>query len=242
MNTIKLNASKTKIIAHRGLSRLERENTCPAFVAAANRSYFGIETDIHVTKDGQFVVIHDETTKRVSLGEYDVNVEEVEYSELIDIVLPDIDGNKSRSDIRIPLLKDYISICKKYNKVSVLEIKNYFTFDNLKKVIDELVSLEYLNSTIFISFNMDNCLNIRKILPQAKIQYLTQDKITDELINILVENNFGIDIRYTMLSKNDITSLHKSGIEVNCWTCDDKTVAEKLISMGVDYITTNILE
>ena len=133
MNTIKFDKKNTLIVAHRGLSGLERENTCPAFVAAANRSYFGIETDIHVTKDGQFVVIHDETTKRVSLGEYEINVEEADYSELENIILPDIDGNKSRSDIRIPLLKDYISICKKYNKVSVLEIKNYFTFISINK-------------------------------------------------------------------------------------------------------------
>ena len=55
MNTIKLNDRKAKIIAHRGLSGLEKENTCPAFVAAANRSYFGIETDVHMTKDGKFV-------------------------------------------------------------------------------------------------------------------------------------------------------------------------------------------
>jgi len=139
-------------------------------------------------------------------------------------------------------LNDYISICKKYNKISVLEIKNYFTFDNLKKVCNELESLDYLDSIIFISFNMDNCLNLRKILPKVKIQYLTDNKITDDLINILVENNFGVDVKYTMLSKDVVSSLHKSGIEVNCWTCDDKSIAEKLISMGVDYITTNILE
>ena len=58
------------MIAHRGLSGLERENTYPAFIAAGNRSYFGIETDIHKTADGEFVVIHDETTERVSGGIY----------------------------------------------------------------------------------------------------------------------------------------------------------------------------
>ena len=58
------------MIAHRGLSGLERENTYHAFIAAGNRSYFGIETDIHKTADGEFVVIHDETTERVSGGRY----------------------------------------------------------------------------------------------------------------------------------------------------------------------------
>ena len=76
MDTIKLNVKAVKMVAHRGLSGLERENTCPAFVAAANRSYFGIETDVHKTADGKFVIIHDETTERVSLGKVNVNVEE----------------------------------------------------------------------------------------------------------------------------------------------------------------------
>jgi len=41
-----------KLIAHRGFNRYETENTCAAFVAAGNRSHFGIETDIHVTATG----------------------------------------------------------------------------------------------------------------------------------------------------------------------------------------------
>lgn len=70
MNTIKIKSDSVKIIAHRGLSGLERENTYPAFVAAGNRSYFGIETDIHKTKDGKFIIIHDHNHRmRISLGE-----------------------------------------------------------------------------------------------------------------------------------------------------------------------------
>lgn len=126
MNTKKFNSANIKTIAHRGLSGLEKENTCPAFVAAGNRSYYGIETDIHVTADGKFVVIHDETLSRVSLGSYDIDVEKNTYDKIKDIVLPDIDGSFSRSDIRVPLLEDYIKICKKYEKICVLELKNPF--------------------------------------------------------------------------------------------------------------------
>ena len=60
MNTIKINSGKTKIIAHRGLSGIEKENTCSSFVAAGNRSYFGIESDVHVSKDGEFIIIQPE--------------------------------------------------------------------------------------------------------------------------------------------------------------------------------------
>ena len=59
MNTIKFDKKDTRVIAHRGLSGLEKENTNSAFVAAGNRSYYGIETDIHRTKDGHFVINHD---------------------------------------------------------------------------------------------------------------------------------------------------------------------------------------
>ena len=51
MDTIKINKKNVKMVAHRGLSGIETENTSSAFVAAGNRSYFGIECDIHVTKE-----------------------------------------------------------------------------------------------------------------------------------------------------------------------------------------------
>ncbi|MBO5973139.1 MAG: hypothetical protein J6Q16_00400, partial [Clostridia bacterium] len=67
MDTIRMvNKGNTKMVAHRGVSKLERENTMPAFVAAGNRSYYGIETDIHITRDGRFIVYHDDNTLRLT--------------------------------------------------------------------------------------------------------------------------------------------------------------------------------
>ena len=165
MNTIKINSNEVKIIAHRGLSGIERENTNPAFVAAGNRSYFGIETDVHVTKDGKFVVIHDETTERISLGEHNINVEKCDYSEIEKIVLPDLDNTTDRKDIRIPLLSEYVKICKKYEKTCVLELKNCFEENDIERLIEEIKELEYIENVIFISFVFLNCVNIRKRLP-----------------------------------------------------------------------------
>lgn len=54
MDTIRFQHTRAQVVAHRGLSGLETENTCAAFVAAGNRSYFGIETDVHRTADGCF--------------------------------------------------------------------------------------------------------------------------------------------------------------------------------------------
>lgn len=243
MNTIKINSENVKMVAHRGLSGIERENTCPAFVAACNRSYYGVETDIHVTKDGKFVVIHDETTERVSLGAYDINVEENDYSFVENIVLPDRDGSTERKDIKIPLLSEYISICKKYEKICVLEIKNHFEKNYIEKLISEISKMEYTDNVIFISFDFENCINVRKLLPESKVQWLIGDtEITDEIIDKLCENKLDIDIFYKRLNEENIRLLHSKGIAVNCWTCDNKDDAEKLVSYGIDFITTNILE
>ena len=244
MDTTRLNSKHVKIIAHRGLSGIERENTCPAFLAAANRSYFGIETDIHTTRDGKFVIIHDETTERVSLGENNINVEENDYSAVENIVLPDKDGTKIRQDIKIPLLSEYIAICKKYEKICILEVKNAFTDEEIKKLVEEIKTTEYIQNVIFISFELENCLKLRKILPEHEIQWLIRKdiEVTDELIKIFVDNKLDIDIYYKSLNKENIEKLHSKGIKINCWTCDNKNDAEDLIELGVDFITTNILE
>ena len=55
-----------KMIAHRGYSKYELENTKEAFLAAANRSYFGIETDITLLKDRSMVLFHDDDLKRLA--------------------------------------------------------------------------------------------------------------------------------------------------------------------------------
>ena len=243
MDTIKIESKQTKIIAHRGLSGIERENTCPAFVAAGNRSYFGIETDVHITKDGKFVIIHDETTDRVSLGQYNINVEKSDYSAVQNIVLPDLDKTTTRQDIRIPLLSEYIKICKKYNKICVLEVKNHFMEGALVRMIEEIKKTDYIENVVFISFDLENCVNIRKLLPKNDVQWLTEEKdITQELINILCGNRLNLDIYYKHLTAENIKLLHSNGIKVNCWTCDNKDEAERLVEFGVDFITTNILE
>lgn len=241
-DTIKINSGNTKIIAHRGVSGLERENTCPAFVAAGNRSYFGVETDVHVTKDGKFVIIHDETTDRVSNGAYSINVEESDFSAIKDVVLPDMDGSVIRQDIRIPSLAEYISICKKYGKTCVLEVKNHFEKTDLQKLVNEVSG--YIDNIIFISFDLPNCIELRKLLPNSRVQWLIgeNDGFDDETVGILINNRLDLDINYKMLTKETVCMLHDKGISVNCWTCDDAKHAEKLLEMGVDFITTNILE
>ncbi len=241
MDTIKFEKWQVRMVAHRGLSGIERENTCPAFIAAANRSYYGIETDVHVTQDGQFVIMHDETTGRVSNGEIDVHVEQSPFAAVANVVLPDRDGSRVRRDIRVPLLAEYISICKKYGKRCVLEVKNTFPYDDLVRMVEEIRALGYLEGVIFISFSRENCINLRKLLPMAEIQFLC-GKVDEQVLELLCEHRLDLDIHFPALTRELVDRLHVLGITINCWTCDDKVQGEMLAEMGVDMITSNILE
>jgi len=241
-DTVKINKKQVKMVAHRGVSGLERENTCPAFVAAGNRSYFGVETDVHKSADGEFIVVHDETLDRVSKGSVSINVEKSPFSEYRDVVLPDLDGSLVRRDIRVPLLSEYISICKKYKKVCVLELKNDFPREDIEEMICIIRALDYLDSMIFISFSYDNCVILRSILPNAKIQFLTGAEVDSRLIERLKAHKLDLDIYFKSLDKKAVDLLHSEGIEVNCWTVDLVPDAEALVEMGVDYITSDILE
>ncbi len=239
MNTIKINAASTLMVAHRGLSGLERENTAAAFVAAGNRSYYGIETDIWRTSDGHFVVNHDGNAARV--GGVNVLMECCAWEILREAVLYDMDGTHDRYDLRLPSLGNYVSICKRYEKVGVLELKSAFTPEEIAAIIDIIKGYDYLDYIIFISFNYDNLTHIKALLPDQKCQYLTGDN-SDAMIEKLREAKIDMDIVHTALDEERIAAMHKAGLVVNCWTVDDPARAEQLAAWGVDMITSNILE
>jgi len=243
MDTIKISDRKNcKIIAHRGLSSLERENTVPAFIAAGNRSYFGIETDVHVTSDGKFIIFHDNKTERVAPG-INVVVDDTSFDELRKISLSDKYGKGGRPDHRMPTLEEYISVCQHYEKICVLELKNKMDPEAIERMVEEIKETGYLESVIFISFSIDNLVCLRKILPDQKIQFLSGDPISNELFDIMKQNKLDADVYHGILnSKEDVDFFHNSGMEVNVWTVDNAERAQSLINWGIDYLTTNALE
>ena len=240
MDTIKVKNGKTKMIAHRGLSGLETENTCAAFVAAGNRpSYYGIETDIHRTSDGNFIIHHDADTSRV--GGKRLVVEETEFAVLQEFRLRDKDGSYTRADLRLPSLEEYIGICKRYGKTSVLELKSTFTEEEIREMIDRIERMDWLPHVIFIAFDYENLVKVRKVKPGQSCQFLTE-RFSENLLTRLVKDDMDLDIYYPALSEKDVKLCHENGVLVNVWTVDKKADAERLITWGVDFITSNILE
>ena len=238
MNTIKIDNKRVLMIAHRGVSGLEIENTCPAFIAAAVKTYYGIETDVHVTKDGRYLICHDDNILRVT--GVDMIIEESNYEDLKKQVVLEKDFS-TRSDLVLPDLSDYLRICKKYQKEAILELKNTMDIKHIMGIVTLVKTLVCFENTTFISFSSDNLVNLKAMYPNAKAQFLT-DKITDEVVEFLLKYNLDLDIYYKSLNKEFIQKVHQKGIKVNCWTVDMKEDAEALIEMGVDMITSNILE
>lgn len=239
MNTIKFDNKNVKMVAHRGLSGLEKENTNAAFVAAGNRNYFGIETDIHRTLDGDFIVFHDDFTGRVCID--NMEVEKTTTACLRSLQLTDIDGVKGRTDLVMPTLTEYIRICKKYEKVAVLELKNVFKREDVFKICEIIEAEGYLDKVVFISFKLENLIYLRLKYPNQAAQYLVST-YDEGLKELLVSEKLDLDIKHTALTKEIIDDLHASGIIVNCWTVDDPERAAELVEMGVDMITSNILQ
>ena len=245
MDTVKLNKSANpavRMIGHQGIHHLEVGNTCSGFVAAGNRTYWGIETDVHVTKDGQYIIIHDDNTKNTTGDDY--VVEETDCATLRSLVTKDYtDGNgHTRFDLRLPILSEYIRICRKYNKKAVLEIKNPVAPAHIAGIAEEIRSLGWLENTVFISFSHDNMVELRKQLPHAKLMFLTTHAPNQELMDMLLPWKLDLDIAWTVLTREGVELMHANGIEVGAWNVDEIELAERLLSWGVDYLTTDILE
>ena len=143
--------------------------------------------------------------------------------------------------MRPATLENYLSIVKKYEKHAVLELKSNFTDEEIARIIEIIREYDYLDNLTFISFNYDNLLRVRKILPNQSAQYLFW-KITDAEIERLVRDKIDVDVWVVELTKEQIEACHRAGLKVNCWTVDDPKKAEELDSWGIDIITSNILE
>ena len=230
---------ETLFIAHRGYSRYEKENTLVAFSAAGTiDDFYGIETDVHVTNDGKYITIHDETTDRVTGNRVNLNVENNNFEIVSKVRLEDVDGTYTRHDLVIPEMYDYFKICKKYNKVAVLELKQLFTHEQVQEIYDIIKKLDMLDNTIFISFILEDLIELRKIDQKQKAQMLLCE-FKDEYIEPLVKNNLDVDCYFNNISKEQIKACHDNGIKVNVWTVDDINDAKRMIEYGVDFITSN---
>lgn len=246
-DTVKfISDKKPLMVAHRGLSGIEQENTHASFIAAGNRSYYGIETDLRRTNDGHYVCMHDKTLTRVA-GD-DFTIEQCSYDTVRSLLLKEKSGEKGRTDIRIPSLEEYVGICKRYEKVCVLELKGTYETEHLREVLDMIDAQDWLDHTVIIDFTLENLIRLRELAPNQKAQFLTAGKdfedpaAIDAMYDVLNRYNLDLDIYHKVLTPEMAARVHADGHVINVWTVDQLEDASRCVEMNVEYITSNILE
>ncbi len=243
MDTVKINNKNTGMIGHAGLAGIVMLNTEEAFRYAGKRSYYGIETDIRKTADGNFVCFHDPNL--LAAAGVDLTIEGSTLAEIKEVTLFDKrNGPTKNKGYKILSLAEYVGICKEYGKRAFIELKTPFSEEDVRLIIDIVRECDYIDDSTFISFYYDNLLSVRKFLPEAKVGFTFKtagDDVEGRFEKILF-NKFDVNMSINVVTKEWIDRFHAAGLEVTCYTIDDKETAEMLVDMGVDYIITNKLE
>jgi len=145
----------TDHLVHRGLIKKNlKENTLVAFKESFEKGH-GIETDIHVTKDHEFICFHDFTFNRIFKKK--TSVKNMKYSKIKKI------SNQNKKPI--PLLRDLLKTSK--NKYPLfIEIKPSISKKLLQKLLKETSKF---SKCVFISFNHKNIYNLLKIKSNTKV-------------------------------------------------------------------------
>ena len=229
---------KTLIWAHRGASGYAPENTLEAFQKAIDMGADGIELDVQMTKDGQLVIIHDETINRVSDGKG--WVKDYTYEELLQF-----NFNKKYPDmgkIKIPTLEEVYLLLKDTNLYINVELKNGIIFyENLEERVMELTrKMGYEERVIYSSFNHYSVMKLKELDPTVKTAFIYQDGYLDmaeyaEIYSVEALHPALYNLQYP----NFINDCKSKGIVLRVWTVNKKNDMKMLCENGVQGIITN---
>ena len=173
-----------KIMAHRGNNVVFPENSMAAFRSAVELGADGIECDLHLTKDGELVIIHDETLDRTSDRSgviAEMTLEEVKAARLLQ-------PNGAVSEERIPTLFELIYYLngKEFDGLLNLELKtDQYDYPGIEQaVINALEPLQPQFSIVFSSFNWYSLLRLKQVAPQVRIAVLVEEALLPYLERI----------------------------------------------------------
>ena len=231
------NIEDVKLTAHRGFSGIAPENTLVAFEKAGEYGFYATECDVHLTKDGVWVIYHDDNIFRLTNGYK--NIEEATYEELQEYVIDNGVNVDYYPNQKIPTLEEYLIICKDMKIIPQIEIKNG-SKEKLQEILDLLEKYELKENAIIISFKGEMIKKVRELDEKIELWYLVEE-ITEENIKISKDNNYKLAFNH---KKNDEEVIKKAigqGLTLCAWTVDDLTVLEELYNLGVKFITTNAI-
>ena len=234
-----------EIVAHRGSSQQAPENTLAAFELAWKQGADIIEIDVRLTKDSHVICIHDANTKRTGRSKLDVA-----KSTLSELQKLDVGSFKSKdyAGTHIPTLKEVLASVPKGKKVFI-EIKSGAeTIDPILKLIAQS-SLENEQVAI-ISFKEKILLECKKRAPHIYTSWLCNIKKQkngqlkpsfESVLNTLKSHRInGLSSSHHQINAEKVQTLKQQGFDCHVWTINDTKIAQKMTSLGVDSITTDV--
>ncbi len=240
--------AKANVISHRGANLEAPQNTLPAFKRSFEIGCNGVETDIHLTKDGIPVVCHNFTIDETSNGKG--AIKDMTLEELREF---DFGSYKSEDfkDTKIPTLDEFIELCvDKDIDVLNIELKSEVFGEAgtelAKKTIEAAKKYGMFSKLIISSFDPAILVVCKKLDPDCKTGLLySPDKRIGRRI-MFHPMAFAKEIHADALhpfsllvTKVYVNRAHKMGIMVNPWTVNKEKEIRRMISCGVDGLITD---
>ena len=196
-------------LIHRGiLNKNYQENNLKSFKASFKKGY-GIETDIHLTKDHEFICFHDFTLNRIFKKK--ISVKNINYSQIKKI--------STKYKKPIPLLKDLL-IASKNMHTLFIEIKPSFSKKILQKLLNETSKF---SKCVFISFKHENIYNLLKIKSNTKVG-LSFSPTTS--VKRIIKRSSNKKINYIILDKFFLKSKKINNLKIKKYFYTIKTKSE----------------
>jgi glycerophosphoryl diester phosphodiesterase len=247
-----LEDGKFWVIAHRGFSGKYPENTMPSFEAAAKLPIDALEMDVHATRDGRIVVIHDATLDRTtdrSGNVFDQNWESLKQADAGFMFDPDKNGSFPfrGKGIGIPLLEDVFQTFP--NMRFIIEIKQ--VLPAIEEPVYRLIKKYKMEDRVIVaSEHSAPLLRFRGLAPSIATNLSGSESIAFYNAFRLRLHNFyripgdALQIPPTFRGDQVVTPAickiaKQKGLTLQVWTVNDPKEMQKLIDYGVDGIITD---
>ncbi|MBS7249260.1 MAG: glycerophosphodiester phosphodiesterase [Candidatus Freyarchaeota archaeon] len=216
---------KPLIIAHRGASFYEPENTLRAVKRALEFGVDGVEIDVRSTIEGNIVVIHDETVERTTNGGGRVR-------DMSLVELRSLDAGKGE---KIPLLEEVLELVG--NKAMlIIELKTGGIEERVLSIVEKYNALDRV---MFSSFIHGSVKRVKELNSRVKTGVIIRSSPINPSVLALDARAENICAFYKYVSWEMVQNVHGHGLNIFAWTVDDANTAENLIMLGVDGIVTN---
>ena len=229
------------MVAHRGFSAVCPDNTHSAFYAAVEAGFDGYEFDIHTTKDGQWVVIHDDTVDRMTDGTG--NVEDFTLEEILKLTVDAGNGNEDLEYLAekptVPTLADALYYAQEYDIFPVIEIKkcDMQYLSSLKEYLDETKLSE---KAVIISFTREYLEEYRKLDGETDMMLLSHSPSKED-VEWCLDYSAGLNFNHKNLYKcfSAVGYAKEKGVKIAAWTVDNTVYKDVMVLFGAQVITSN---